>query len=107
MHEEVITTLTNNGYKVHSRIINTVDYGIPQWRNRLWIVAIRDDFTGEECPTWEWPQDIVPWSLQTLLLAKNRDSSEHKTLPQGKGAAKNVTLAKQNADSVGTWMWTG
>ena len=43
--------------------------------------------------------DIVPCTLQTLLLAKDRDASEKKTLPQGKKAATNVELAKENANS--------
>lgn len=36
-------TLENIGYTVHAEILNSVGYGVPQVRNRLFLVCIRND----------------------------------------------------------------
>lgn len=41
--EKIIESLTQNGYHVHYKILNTMDYGnIPQNRERVYIVAFKD-----------------------------------------------------------------
>jgi len=49
------TTLEDLGYHVHHDVINAKDHGIPQWRERTYIVGFKDDLdfsfpepTGEE-----------------------------------------------------------
>jgi len=37
------------GYKIYSNLLNSADYGIPQLRERLFIVGIRNDIPGEFC----------------------------------------------------------
>ncbi len=39
-------TLEDLGYVVHSKVLNARDFGLPQNRNRLFIVAIRSDLVG-------------------------------------------------------------
>lgn len=41
-------TLKDLGYVVHTEILNARDFGLPQNRNRLFIVAIRDDIPEAE-----------------------------------------------------------
>jgi len=49
-------------YRVYGpRILNLVDYGVPQQRRRLFIVALRSDLQVE----WEWP---TPTHSQDALL---------------------------------------
>jgi DNA (cytosine-5)-methyltransferase 1 len=36
----IITSLTNLGYEVHSKLVNAFEYGIPQNRERIFIVGI-------------------------------------------------------------------
>lgn len=49
-------------YRVYGpRILNLVDYGVPQQRRRLFIVALRSDVRAE----WEWP---TPTHSQDALL---------------------------------------
>jgi len=49
----------NLGYRCYWKILNTLDYGIPQNRERVFIVGLRDD-----CDTFSFPPGIV---LNTTL----------------------------------------
>ena len=40
---KVLEVLEGTGYKVSHRILNAVDYGVPQKRKRLFIVGVRDE----------------------------------------------------------------
>ncbi|MHA1370396.1 MAG: DNA cytosine methyltransferase [Promethearchaeota archaeon] len=43
----IISEIQDLGYRVQYRILNSADYGTPQTRQRVFIVAIRDDLSGE------------------------------------------------------------
>jgi DNA (cytosine-5)-methyltransferase 1 len=58
--------LEARGYKVTSRVINSADYGSPQARQRIFIVASRSDFTIPE-PV----KRTVP--VSSILDPENRD----------------------------------
>lgn len=40
---KVIKLFKKSGYKIQHKILNSLDYGVPQHRNRLYIVGIRND----------------------------------------------------------------
>lgn len=40
--EIILNELTKLGYKVHNKILNSSDYGVPQTRNRLFIVGFKN-----------------------------------------------------------------
>jgi DNA-cytosine methyltransferase len=45
--EEMLTSLGELGYRNYSRVINAVDYGVPQNRRRVFVVSIRNDIDFE------------------------------------------------------------
>lgn len=45
-------------YDVQCRLLNAVDYGVPQNRERVFIVGIRRDLERK----WEWPSKRVGWT---------------------------------------------
>jgi len=47
-YKKIVAELEKRGYKVTSRIINSADYGSPQARHRIFIVASRNGFTIPE-----------------------------------------------------------
>lgn len=47
----IVEELEQDGYSVHTRIVETWRYGVPQMRQRLLVVALRDDVA------FEWPAD--------------------------------------------------
>ena len=60
-------TVTDNlKYDVHIHTINAADYGIPQWRDRVLIVAFRSDLKVE------WSVPPVTHSLNALLWEQLR-----------------------------------
>lgn len=48
----IIDTFTSIGYKVFSGVLNSKDFGVPQNRERIYIVAFRNDIAPE---TFEFP----------------------------------------------------
>jgi DNA (cytosine-5)-methyltransferase 1 len=47
--DEVVRRLANGGYHVDYRVLNTADYGVPQLRERLVLIAFKPGLP------WEWP----------------------------------------------------
>ena len=48
----IVEELEQDGYSVHTRIVETWRYGVPQMRQRLLVVALRDGIA------FEWPADV-------------------------------------------------
>ena len=58
----ILRTLRRAGYKVRWRVYNALDFGLPQHRERVWIVGRRDG------RGFEWPvPPRTPWSLADVL----------------------------------------
>lgn len=76
-------------YRVQYRLLNAADYGVPQIRERVFIVGVRSDI-----PTvWSWPQPLCKkhgWKTITEALAgiPHPDNPKHRIPDHGhiKGA---------------------
>ncbi len=68
-HQDVmgrlIDTLRETGYTVGSITLNAADYGVPQTRERVFIVGTRSDLPVPGC--WEPPQTRMPNTGQTTF----------------------------------------
>ena len=51
--EVIKGALTELGYTVHERVLNSRDYGVPQNRERIYVVAFRDDIDSS---TFKFPE---------------------------------------------------
>lgn len=63
--EYILQSIRNLGYKVHIKLLNACDYGVPQLRPRVIIVGIRNDVTA----TFEYPEghgEAAPTVGETL-----------------------------------------
>lgn len=61
-YETIERTLISLGYRVHTKILNALDYGLPQIRKRTIIVGFREDVE------FSFPDPIgAPPSLSTIL----------------------------------------
>ncbi len=65
--ETIITELQALSYDVYCKVLNTKDYGIPQQRERLFIVGIRSDLGRE----FEWPEERPMKSLVSYIDVKD------------------------------------
>ncbi|MDL2235797.1 DNA (cytosine-5-)-methyltransferase [Christensenellaceae bacterium OttesenSCG-928-L17] len=67
---QIVSELEAEGYKVKTRVLNAADYGVPQKRQRLFIIGVRNDIKKEfnfPKPTNE--NDWVPLSKVVEKLA--------------------------------------
>lgn len=53
-----------DGYDIHLKVLNAADYGVPQYRKRLFIVGLKRSLNAQ----WRWP--IVTHSLESLFWDK-------------------------------------
>lgn len=72
----IVKTLCDMGYRVEYKVLNALNFGLPQKRERVWIVGFRDPELKIE-----WPIGGVPMKPLEKILEKNVDpkhmASEH------------------------------
>ena len=98
----VISEFENAGYRTYSKLMNAADYGIPQKRERVIIVGIRNDLRGNfEFPTPTTKSDWVPLSvcIPVLDIDDPRYYFSEKAVQGMKNAKKNMKRGlAQNLD---------
>lgn len=69
--ESILEAIENLGYKVHIKLLNACDYGVPQLRPRVVIVGIRNDIKAEfeYPPANKIPPKTVGETLKELMGA--------------------------------------
>ena len=82
----ILQDFTNLGYTVVSKVLNAADYGVPQTRQRVIIVGVRNDldFTYEfPAPTHDRKaaNGLLPWVSVTQALADIPDPDLPNDLP--------------------------
>lgn len=64
-------TLEDLGYVVHNKVLNAKDFGVPQNRERIYIVAIRNNLKGAD--TYEFPTAPMTRTRLGDILERNVD----------------------------------
>lgn len=94
------------GYTIYSKVLNTVDYGLPQVRRRVFIVGFLNSYTNDTLIQFEFPKTKRLEHTTFDLLDKNVDKKyflSYKILPtilsHGSGSYYskseiNLTIAK-------------
>lgn len=62
----ILEELDKAGYKVFHRVLNSLDYGVPQMRERIYFVGIRKDLVNGN--NFEWPNPVFPPDVQDYLV---------------------------------------
>lgn len=62
----ILEELDKAGYKVYHRVLNSLDYGVPQMRERIYFVGIRKDLINGH--SFEWPKSVSPPDVQDYLI---------------------------------------
>ena len=63
----ILEELDKAGYKVYPRVLNSLDYGVPQMRERIYFVGIRKDLVKEN-KHFEWPKPVKTPKIQDYLI---------------------------------------
>jgi DNA (cytosine-5)-methyltransferase 1 len=61
----ILKTLTDLGYYTEYRVLNALDFGLPQKRERIWIVGFKDDSNYIT-----WPRGGIPMMPLSKILEK-------------------------------------
>ena len=75
--QKIVDKISRSGYIVEQNIINTLHYGLPQNRNRLYLICIRQD-----CLVYPYqsPKHIPPISTDKLLIPIGQEVTDWKNL---------------------------
>jgi DNA (cytosine-5)-methyltransferase 1 len=65
----ILKTLDDLGYSTQYRVLNAIDFGLPQKRERIWIVGFREE------NAISWPEGGVPMTPLRNLLEENVPAS--------------------------------
>lgn len=63
----IVEELEKAGYKVFWKLINSVNYGVPQMRERIYFVGIRKDLVKDNIP-FEFPTPVPKPHLKDYLI---------------------------------------
>ena len=70
----ILNLLSNSGYNVIYNVLNSIDYGVPQMRQRVYFIGVRNDL-GIDITNFQWPTKKEKPSISNYLL-KIRPSEE-------------------------------
>jgi len=63
----ILNALDEAGYKVFWQLITSLDYGVPQMRERIYFVGVRKDLIKKDIP-FEFPQPVEKPELKNYLV---------------------------------------
>lgn len=66
----ILELLNNAGYKVFYKVLNSIDYGVPQLRERIYFVGIRQDLYNKP---FEFPAPRKHVGIKQFLMQSNHD----------------------------------
>lgn len=68
--KEILSSLEEAGYKVYWQVLNSINYGVPQMRERVYFVGIRKDKINTD-KKFNWPKTIKTPDLKEYLVDDN------------------------------------
>lgn len=63
----ILEELDKAGYKVFYKVLSSLDYGVPQMRERIYFVGIRKDLVKEN-KNFEWPKPVKTPKVEYFLI---------------------------------------
>lgn len=89
---KVISAIEKNGYKVLSSLLNASDYGVPQKRERVIIIGIRNDLHGN----FDFPQKTTEFEKVPLSVAVPKLKIKNEKYYFSERAVQGLKKAKNN-----------
>lgn len=93
MPERIKKELKRNGYKLHYKLVNAADYGVPQNRHRVVLVGVREDIKN----TFLFPEplrdksDLTVGSVLSKKMPLNEEEEIWELSPQSRQLAKFIS----------------
>ena len=78
----------NSAYDVHEKVLNSMDFGVPQSRPRLFIVGVRRSVKARE---FQWPEPTPNVQINTILDPVTSEPADYLSrLPKSPAANRKV-----------------
>ncbi|POY44713.1 DNA (cytosine-5-)-methyltransferase [Avibacterium gallinarum] len=71
----IIDELNRVGYDVVYKVLTSLEYGVPQMRQRVYFIGVRKDL-GKDISDFKWPEPIEKPPLSNFLIDNNIATSE-------------------------------
>jgi len=71
----ILQELSNAGYYVDYKILNSENYGVPQFRERIYFIGIKKDLMKK---TFKWPQPIDTPDIKNYLIDTDNEVLDPK-----------------------------
>lgn len=75
----ILKELTASGYTVSYRVLNSLDYGVSQMRQRVYFIGFKTSLMLDYSK-FEWPKPISPIPLSECLIDDNAANDERLTI---------------------------
>ena len=79
----ILSELDKAGYKVFYKVLNSIDYGVPQMRERIYFVGIRKDLISKDFkfnfPEKKSPANVKDYLIDEKELEFNEGKESYKT----------------------------
>lgn len=73
----ILEDLDKAGYKVYHRVLSSLDYGVPQMRERIYFVGIRKDLVKNN-KEFEWPKPVKTPKIENYLIDESELEFDEK-----------------------------
>ena len=73
--EIILSNLRDSGYRVIWQVLNSIEYGVPQMRQRVYFIGFRKDLI-ENLDSFSWPEKKEKPSLTKYLIDNNLAASD-------------------------------
>lgn len=71
----IIDELKKSGYDVTYKVLSSIDYGVPQMRQRVYFVGVRSDYK-KDISMFNWPEPVNKPDLSDYLIDNKMASEE-------------------------------
>ncbi len=79
--QTILKELDNSGYSVTYKVLTSLDYGVPQMRQRVYFVGFNKKL-HKDASNFVWPDTVTPPSLDQYLIDNNIASKERLSILQ-------------------------
>tara|TARA_R100001244_G_scaffold132214_1_gene107536 strand:- start:44 stop:1630 length:1587 start_codon:yes stop_codon:yes gene_type:complete len=98
-YQMTLMPFDNLGYNIHYKVLNTKDFGIPQNRERIFIIGIRDD----EDNNFNFPKEI-PLELKLKDILQDNPNSKYYLKRNITTTNKDITISNRTKGAaLRTW----
>ena len=92
----IVTKLESFGYRVWWKVLNALDYGVPQNRERIFIVAVLKEYGNADFADFKWPEPMPRVKITSILDPLTEDERTAGSKLNNRKPPATQTVARAN-----------